>query len=209
MVLRKTRIDPDRSNDANGFCVWLTGLPAAGKTTIAQALQAELEKRGRLVTMLDGDGTMRQMLSTGLGFTKEDRHRNVVRAGFVAGEIVKHGGAAICALVSPYADARGTVRSMIGNGFVEVHVDTPLPICEQRDPKGLYRRARAGELKHMTGIDDPYEPPDPDLVDLQINGNEPVKKNLRVIIRYLEDRGLLEGRRKPAALMIGRYQPWH
>ena len=202
-------IDAEQKNDANGFCVWLTGLPAAGKTTIAEALQAELEKRGRPVTMLDGDGAMRQVLSSGLGFTKEDRNVNVLRAGFVAGEIVKHGGAAICALVSPYADARASVRLMIGNGFVEVYVHTPLAICEKRDPKGLYRRARAGELEHMTGIDDPYEEPDPGLLDLEVNGDWPVEKNVRVITKYLEDRGLLASPHKPAALMIGRYQPWH
>jgi len=201
--------DSWRQNDARGFCVWLTGLPAAGKTTIANALQSELEKRGRRVTMLDGDGTMRQMLSTGLGFTKKDRHINVVRAGFVAGEIVKHGGAAICALVSPYADARAAARSMVGSGFVEVHVNTPLRVCEKRDPKGLYRRARAGDLKHMTGIDDPYEAPDPDVVELQVNGNGSIRDNVEIIINYLEDRGLLETLRQSAALMIGRYQPWH
>src|SRR6266567_347391 len=177
IVQRINMIEPERQNHPNGFCVWLTGLPAAGKTTVAKALQAELEKRGRIVTMLDGDGAMRQMLSTGLGFSKEDRNMNVLRAGFVAGEIVKHGGAAICALVSPYAEARASVRGMVGTGFVEVYVHTPLHVCEKRDPKGLYRRARADELKHMTGIDDPYEKPEPNLVGLQIKGDCPVEKN--------------------------------
>ena len=196
-------------NETNGFCIWLTGLPAAGKTTIAEALQNELEKRGRLVTMLDGDGAMRQRLSTELGFSKEDRDMNVLRAGFVAAEIVKHGGIAICALVSPYADARTSVREMIGSRFVEVYVQTPLAVCEKRDPKGLYRRARAGELRHMTGIDDPYEKPEPNLVGPQIKGDWPVAKNVEIISTYLEDRGLLEHLDEPAALMIGRYQPWH
>jgi len=205
----KTVIECQPENHGNGFCIWLTGLPAAGKTTIAEALQSELEKRGRLVTMLDGDGAMRQMLSSGLGFTKEDRNMNVLRAGFVAAEIIKHGGVAICALVSPYADARASVRAMIGTGFVEVYVDTPLPICEKRDPKKLYSRARAGDLKHMTGIDDPYERPDPDQVDLQIKGDWPVERSVEIIIDHLEDRGLLENLSKPAALMLGRYQPWH
>jgi adenylyl-sulfate kinase len=201
--------DAERKHHANGFCLWLTGLPAAGKTTIAEALQAELEKLGRPVTMLDGDGAMRQTLSTGLGFSKEDRNMNVLRAGFVAGEIVKHGGAAICALVSPYADARASVRGMIGAGFVEVYVGTPLHVCEKRDPKGLYRRARAGELKHMTGVDDPYEEPEAGVVDLKLEGDWPVEKNVKIIIAYLEDRGLLERQSECAALMIGRYQPWH
>jgi len=204
---RVSLVEPGRR--ANGFCVWLTGLPSAGKTTIASALQVELEKRDRVVTMLDGDGAMRQMLSTGLGFTKEDRNLNVLRAGFVAGEIVKHGGAAICSLVSPYADARSLAREMIGAAFVEVYVHTPLHICEERDPKGLYRRARAGELKHMTGIDDPYEQPDSDVLELQIDGDLPVEGNVAIITNYLENRGFLEDSGKPAALMIGRYQPWH
>src|SRR6185436_12628831 len=147
---RHNPIDPKSKNHDHGFCIWLTGLPAAGKTTIAEALQSELEKRGRLVTMLDGDGAMRQRLSTELGFSKEDRDLNVLRAGFVAAEIIKHGGVAICALVSPYKEARGSVRAMIGAGFIEVYVDTPLAICEKRDPKKLYSRARAGDLKHMT-----------------------------------------------------------
>ena len=194
---------------SDGFCVWLTGLPAAGKTTIAKALQTELEKRGRVVTMLDGDGAMRQVLSTGLGFTKDDRDLNVRRAGFVAGEVVRHGGAVICALVSPYADARGFVRRMIDTAFVEVYVQTPLHVCEKRDPKGLYCRARAGELEHMTGIHDPYEESDPDVLNLQIDGERPVEKNVCVIATYLENRGLLARVSNPAALMIGRYQPWH
>lgn len=198
-----------KGKSSDGFCVWLTGLPAAGKTTIAGALQAELEKRGRVVTMLDGDGAMRQILSTGLGFSKEDRNMNVRRAGFVAGEIVRHGGAVICALVSPYADDRAMVRKMVGNTFVEVYVHTPLPVCETRDPKGLYRRARAGELMHMTGLDDPYEAPDPEVLNLKIDGDGPVDNNVEIITSYLEERGLLEQVGQPAALMIGRYQPWH
>ena len=202
-------IDAERKHHANGFCVWLTGLPAAGKTTIAEALQAELEKRGRLVTMLDGDGAMRQMLSTGLGFSKEDRNLNVLRAGFVAAEVVKHGGVAVCALVSPYAEARRLVRKMIGAAFLEAYVHTPLHVCEERDPQGLYRRARRGELQHMTGIDDPYEEPEPDGLNLKLDGNSPVERNVEIIITYLENCGLLEGRDGPAALMIGRYQPWH
>ena len=202
-------VEMGRESDRSGFCVWLTGLPAAGKTTIAKALQAELEKRGRPVTMLDGDGAMRQILSTGLGFSKEDRQVNVLRAGFVAGEIVKHGGAVICALVSPYADDRAMARKMVGTTFVELYVHTPLHVCEKRDPKGLYRRARAGELTHMTGLDDPYEAPDPEVLNLEIDGERPVDNNVETITSYLEERGLLEQVGQPAALMIGRYQPWH
>jgi hypothetical protein len=152
---------------------------------------------------------MRRLLSTGLGFTREDRAANVLRAGFVAQEIVKHGGVVICALVSPYADARASVRAMIGGSFMEMHVNTPLTVCEERDPKGLYRRARAGELEHLTGIDDPYEEPDPQHVELRIAGDAPVAENVRMIINYLERRGLLRRSPRRAALMIGRYQPWH
>jgi adenylyl-sulfate kinase len=208
-MLKVTPIEMGRERHRSGLCVWLTGLPAAGKTTIAKALQAELEKRDRPVTMLDGDGAMRQILSTGLGFTREDRNLNVRRAGFVASEIVKHGGAVICALVSPYADARAIVREMIGTTFVEVYVRTPLQVCEKRDPKGLYHRARAGELTHMTGVDDPYEEPDADALNLEVAGDQPVERNVGIITRYLEDRGLLGRVGKPAALMIGRFQPWH
>jgi len=209
MAKRINATDAEQNGNANGLCVWLTGLPAAGKTTIAEALQAELESRGRIVTMLDGDGAMRQMLSAELGFSKEDRAMNVRRAGFVAAEIVKHGGAVICALVSPYADDRAAVRDMIGPAFVEVYVHTPLCVCEQRDPKGLYRRARAGQLRHLTGIDDPYQEPDPDALNLELDGDAPVPTNVESIISYLETRKLLKCAGKPAALMIGRFQPWH
>lgn len=202
-------IEAERKSATKGFCVWLTGLPAAGKTTIAKALQTELENRGCVITMLDGDGVMRQVLSSELGFTREDRDLNVQRAGFVAGEVVRHGGVAICALVSPYTDARLRVSRMIGPHFVEIYVRTPLHICEHRDPKGLYRRARAGELKHLTGVDDPYEEPDGQVPGIKVDGEEVVEQNVQIIIRYLEDQGLLKRLGQPAALMIGRFQPWH
>lgn len=150
--------------ERQGFCVWFTGLSGAGKSTIAEAVLALLLERGRQVTLLDGD-VVRTHLSKGLGFSREDRDANVVRIGFVAAEVVRHGGVAICAAVSPYRAARNEVRHMVGSDhFIEVFVDTPLAICEQRDPKGLYARARRGELRGFTGVDDPYEPPiDPEL----------------------------------------------
>jgi sulfate adenylyltransferase len=142
-----------------GCCIWLTGFSSAGKSTIAQILTKHIEARYRTVTLLDGD-VVRTHLSKGLGFTKQDRDANILRIGFVASEIVRHGGIAIVAAVSPYEQTRNEVRRMIGHDqFVLVHVATPLEVCERRDVKGLYARARRGELTGLTGIDDPYEAP--------------------------------------------------
>jgi sulfate adenylyltransferase len=147
-----------------GVCIWFTGLSGAGKSTTADVLTVLLLEHGRQVTVLDGD-VVRTHLSKGLGFGKDDRDTNVRRIGFVASEIVRHGGIVICAAVSPYRAARNDVRSMMSSGhFVEVFVDTPLEVCEARDVKGMYIKARRGEIKDFTGIDDPYEPPlDPEL----------------------------------------------
>jgi sulfate adenylyltransferase len=142
-----------------GCCIWLTGFSSAGKSTIAQILTKHIEARGRTVTLLDGD-VVRTHLSKGLGFSKDDRDANILRIGFVASEIVRHDGIAIVAAVSPYDATRNEVRQMIGPGrFVLVHVATPIEVCEQRDVKGLYSKARHGEIKGLTGIDDPYEAP--------------------------------------------------
>ena len=142
-----------------GCCIWLTGFSSAGKSTIAQVLTKHVEARGRIVTLLDGD-VVRTHLSKGLGFSKQDRDANILRIGFVASEIVRHDGVAIVAAVSPYEETRKQVRQMIGHDhFVLVHVATPIDVCEQRDVKGLYARARRGEITGLTGIDDPYEAP--------------------------------------------------
>jgi sulfate adenylyltransferase len=142
-----------------GFCIWFTGLSGAGKSTIAEVLANLLMEHGRQITLLDGD-VVRTHLSRGLGFSKEDRDMNIRRIGFVASEIIRHHGLAICAAVSPYRATRNEVRSMIGEDrFIEVFVDTPLEVCEQRDTKGMYAKARRGEIKDFTGIDDPYEEP--------------------------------------------------
>jgi sulfate adenylyltransferase len=142
-----------------GVCVWFTGLSGAGKSTTAEVLTVLLLEHGRQVTVLDGD-VVRTHLSKGLGFSQEDRDTNIRRIGFVAAEIVCHGGTVVCAAVSPYRATRNDVRNMVGKDhFVEVFVDTPLEVCEQRDTKGLYAKARRGEIKGFTGIDDPYEPP--------------------------------------------------
>ncbi|HET8780863.1 MAG TPA: adenylyl-sulfate kinase, partial [Pyrinomonadaceae bacterium] len=174
-----------------GFCVWFTGLSAAGKSTTAEILTVLLQEFGRQVTVLDGD-VVRNHLSRGLGFSKEDRDANIQRIGFVASEIVKHQGTVICAAVSPYRATRNDVRNMIGaDRFVEVFVNTPLDECERRDVKGMYLKARRGELKNFTGVDDPYEPPvDPELeLETTINSAE---DNARLIVAYLTDRGFLK-----------------
>jgi sulfate adenylyltransferase len=147
-----------------GFCVWLTGLPCAGKSTIAEILAVALMEKGRQVTLLDGD-VVRTHLSKGLGFSKDDRDTNILRIGFVASEIVRHGGAVICAAVSPYEASRDHVRNMVGReNFVLCFVDTPPEVCASRDTKGFYEKARKGEIKGFTGYDDPYEAPqDPEL----------------------------------------------
>jgi sulfate adenylyltransferase len=142
-----------------GFCVWFTGLSGAGKSTTAEIVVSRLLEHGRQVTLLDGD-VVRTHLSKGLGFSKEDRDANILRIGFVAAEIVRHGGAVVCAAVSPYRATRDQVRSMVGaDRFVEVFVDTPLGVCESRDKKGMYAQARRGVIRNFTGIDDPYEEP--------------------------------------------------
>ncbi len=143
-----------------GVTVFLTGLSGAGKSTIADALIAELEREGRPVTVLDGD-VVRTHLSSELTFSKEHRDLNIRRIGFVAGEVVKHGGTVVVAAIAPYEAAREDARAQVeAHGrFVLVHLATPLEVCEQRDVKGLYARARAGEIPGFTGVSDPYEPP--------------------------------------------------
>lgn len=146
----------------HGCCIWLTGLSGAGKSTISEVLVEIFKQCGHPVTLLDGD-VVRTHLSKGLGFSREDRDTNILRIGFVATEIVRHDGIVVCAVISPFRATRDAVRKMIDNlgtgRFVEVFVDTPLEECERRDVKGLYAKARRGEIKGFTGIDDPYEPP--------------------------------------------------
>lgn len=143
--------------DQLGFTIWLTGLPCSGKSTIARELARKLIRRGRRVEVLDGD-IVRQNLSYGLGFSREDRDRNIRRVAFVANMLARNGVIVIVALVSPYRAAREEARQTLG-AFFEVHVECPASECERRDVKGMYKRARAGELRGFTGVDDPYEPP--------------------------------------------------
>jgi len=172
-----------------GVCIWFTGLSGAGKSTIAEILTVLLLESGREATVLDGD-VIRTHLSKGLGFSKEDRDTNILRIGFVAGEIVRHDGTVICAAISPYRAARNEARKMVGENFVMVYVDTPIEVCEQRDKKGLYAKARRGELKGFTGVDDPYEPPIDPEITLQTTAVSP-KENARRIVAYLEAQGFL------------------
>jgi adenylylsulfate kinase len=146
-----------------GLTVWFTGLSGAGKTTIAERVEQELVLRGLRVEMLDGD-VVRQSLTKGLGFSKADRDENIRRIGFVADLLTRNGVIVLVPVISPYRAVREEVREKIG-AFVEVYVGTSLEVCEQRDVKGLYRKARDGEIKGFTGIDDPYEPPlNPDVI---------------------------------------------
>ena len=174
-----------------GFTVWFTGLSGSGKSTTAEILTTLLLEHGRQVTQLDGD-VVRTHLSKGLGFSKEDRDINIRRIGFVASEIVRHRGVAVCAAVSPYRATRNDVRNMVGSeNFIEVFVDTPLEVCEERDVKGLYAKARRGEIKGFTGIDDPYEPPhNPEIVLDTVNHT--AEENAHQIVDYLKARGFLK-----------------
>jgi len=181
-----------------GVCIWFTGLSGAGKSTTAEDLSVMLMELGRQVTVLDGD-VVRTHLSKGLGFSSEDRDTNIHRIGFVASEIVRHGGTVICAAISPYRATRDDVRNMMGAGrFVEVFVDTPLEVCEERDSKGMYAKARRGEITGFTGIDDPYEaPPDPEVtLDTVRNTAE---ANALSIIEYLSGVGFVRPLDSPVA----------
>lgn len=173
-----------------GFCIWFTGLSGSGKSTTADVLTELLQQHGRQITVLDGD-VVRTHLSKGLGFSKEDRDVNIRRIGYVASEIVRHGGVVVCAAVSPYRATRNDVRNMVdSNHFVEVFVNTPLEVCEQRDVKGMYAMARRGEIQGFTGIDDPYEPPLHPELTLDTQGYTP-EENAHLVVAYLMTQGFL------------------
>lgn len=180
------------TGSARGCVLWLTGLSGAGKSTLAARLSELIEASGRHVEVLDGD-LVRQLLSQGLGFTKEDRDMNVRRIGFVANLLARSSCCAIAAAISPYENVRQEIRAMVDPAradFIEVFVHAPLEVVEERDTKGLYRRARAGELKNFTGVSDPYEEPaDPEIV--VHTGDETVEESAGKVLRFLEERGLL------------------
>ena len=172
-----------------GFTVWFTGLSGAGKSTIAEELDRMLRERGvPNVEIMDGD-VVRENLSKGLGFSKEDRDTNIKRIAFVCHLLTRNGVANIAAAISPYREIRDYARGMIGD-FVEVHVSTPLEVCIERDVKGLYKKALAGENKEFTGVSDPYEPPLKPEVVCETH-NETVQESASKIVEYLERAGYL------------------
>ena len=175
-------------DNQRGFTLWFTGLSGAGKTTISEIVEHELKERGRRVEVLDGD-IVRTNLSKGLTFSRDDRNINVLRIGFVANLLTRNGVAVIVSAISPYKEARDQVRRRVVD-FVEVFVDAPLEVCAERDVKGLYKKAFAGEIEGFTGVSDPYEPPvAPDLV-LKTDEEEP-QESARKVIEKLEFFGYL------------------
>jgi adenylylsulfate kinase len=173
------------------FVVWLTGLSAAGKSTVAGLVAGELESRGLLVDRLDGD-VVRERLTKGLGFSKEDRDENIARIGWVASRLARAGAVVVVSAISPYEEARQHARRLTEEfaPFVEVYVATSLAECERRDPKGLYRKAHAGEIRDFTGVDDPYEAPSDPELRLDTEGNTP-EESAAVVIAKLEEMGLV------------------
>jgi adenylylsulfate kinase len=174
-----------------GATVWLTGLPSAGKTTIAYELAGRLRAEGHRVEVLDGD-EIREFISAGLGFSREDRHTNVQRIGFVAELLARNGVLALVPVIAPYQDSREAVRKRHqtnGTAYVEIHVATPVEVCSERDVKGLYAKQAAGELKGLTGVDDPYEAPESP--DLRIESqNQTVQESAASVFALLTERGL-------------------
>lgn len=175
----------------SGATVWLTGLPSAGKTTIAHELAGRLREEGHRVEVLDGD-EIREFISAGLGFSREDRHTNVQRIGFVAELLARNGVLALVPVIAPYTDSRDAVRKrhqQNGTPYVEIHVATPVEVCSVRDVKGLYAKQAAGELTGLTGVDDPYEAPESP--DLRIESqNQTVQESAASVYALLSERGL-------------------
>ena len=178
----------------SGFVLWFTGLSGAGKTTIANNVEPELERRGFVVDHLDGD-IIRTHLSKGLGFSKEDRDANIARIGWVASRLARAGAVVIVSAISPYEEARNKARAMVEEhgAFIEVHVATPLDECARRDPKGLYAAAFAGEIEDFTGVSAPYEEPLEPELRLDTSGRTPSESAATVLDR-LEELNLLPAR---------------
>jgi adenylylsulfate kinase len=173
----------------DGFTLWFTGLSGAGKTTITNQLVKELRKRDVPLEVLDGD-IVRENLSKGLGFSKEDRDTNIRRIAFVANLLSRNGVPVITAAISPYKEIRNEAREMMDDRFIEVYVKASVEVCEQRDVKGLYAKARSGEIKEFTGVSDPYEAPEnPELV-LETEHQSP-EESAHQILTFLEERGVI------------------
>jgi adenylyl-sulfate kinase len=174
-----------------GFTLWFTGLSGSGKSTIAHVIGPELDRRGLIVEYLDGD-SVRQHLSKGLGFSKEDRDTNIERIGWVASRLTRQGGAVIAAAISPYRETRATARGLVEQfgRFVEVYVATSLDECARRDVNGLYAKAFAGEIKGFTGVDDPYEAPESPEIVVETEGRTP-EESAEVVIAKLEELGVI------------------
>ncbi len=175
-------------SEQKGVTIWFTGLSGAGKTTINDALTAKLRERNVKLEVLDGD-IVRTNLTKGLGFSKEDRDENVRRIGFVSDLLTRNGVIVLVAAISPYRAIREEVRDRVGD-FVEVYVSAPVEVCEQRDVKGLYAKARSGEIKQFTGISDPYEPPSNPEVNCETH-KETLEESVNKVITKLEEMGYL------------------
>lgn len=173
---------------ARGASLWFTGLSGAGKSTVATEVAARLRERGHRVEILDGD-EVREHLSKGLGFSKADRDINVDRIGWVASVLARNGVIAITAAISPYRDTRDAVRAMHDGNFIEIHVATPLEVCEERDVKGLYAKARTGEIPEFTGVSDPYEAPLAPEVVVPTH-DRTVAESAALVLDYLDSVGL-------------------
>ena len=177
----------------SGFTLWLTGLSGSGKSTVANLVGPELERRGLLVEYLDGD-VVRTHLSKGLGFSKGDRDTNIERIGWVASRLTRHGAAVLVSAISPYAETRGKARELVEEfgPFVEVYVEASVEACAERDVKGLYAKAFAGELKEFTGVSDPYEPPGKAELVLNTETATP-EESAALVLQKLEELGLVPG----------------
>ncbi|WP_151485008.1 adenylyl-sulfate kinase [Streptomyces albicerus] len=181
----------NQENQVTGATIWLTGLPSAGKTTIAYELAGRLREEGHRVEVLDGD-EIRTFLTAGLGFSREDRHANVQRIGFLADLLARNGVKTLVPVIAPYTDSREAVRKRhqaSGAAYIEVHVATPVEVCSERDVKGLYAKQAAGEISGLTGVDDPYE--EPESPDLRLESHtQTVQESAAALHALLAERGL-------------------
>ncbi|MEK6277296.1 MAG: adenylyl-sulfate kinase [Actinomycetota bacterium] len=181
----------------NGFTLWFTGLSGAGKTTISKLIEAELRARRSRLEILDGD-IVRENLSKGLGFSKEDRDTNIRRIAFVADLLSRNGVPVITAAISPYRETRRDARALMGDRFIEVYAKASVEVCAKRDPKGLYAKAYAGEIKEFTGVSDPYQEPEHAEIIVDTEAQDP-EESAAQVVAYLEARELIPAREAAAA----------